>query len=235
MNSLSSKKGLIIGMMAVSSLLFAGNGGVPASVMAQILANKADIVTEKADIQTNAAAIAAINPTSSPAIGSDLTSAEGGFVGCTKATGGIENLIVASTDNSTGIAWATSTNETTETTSPYANSYHDGATNTSAIVTQNGTGSDFAAGLCNNLNEGSKTDWYLPAIGELACVFNNLGKIKKTSVTGFEESKYWGATEYSLSPESYAMYYYPSQSSPIRYSSKSSTYAVHCVRKFTPS
>jgi hypothetical protein len=46
--------------------------------------------------------------------------------------------------------------------------------------------------LCQNLNIGGYTDWYLPSLDELSKL-----KINQAKIGGFAAAYYWSSTEYS--------------------------------------
>jgi hypothetical protein len=81
-------------------------------------------------------------------------------------------------------------------------------TNTNAIVTQAGVGTDYAAGLCKAYNAGGFTDWYLPAAWELNQCYNAAMIVNEVlgDTNGFRFSNsngsgstYWSSTEGSSS------------------------------------
>jgi hypothetical protein len=82
----------------------------------------------------------------------------------------------------------------------------DGASNTTAIIGQNGHTSS-AAKLCDDYTNadygtGTYSDWYLPGIAELNHVWNNLYQVQKSltndgnaATTPFVKSYYWSSSE----------------------------------------
>lgn len=161
--------------------------------------------------------------------------AYGGTIAC--LNGGLNNLIAATADNSTGIQWGgfgTTTNATSTT---------DGATNTTTIVTALGPSSTYAAGLCSNYEVDSQgntpcesgnacyNDWFLPAgnnteaSGQLNCLYTN-----EASIGGFEIAFYWSSTEFNVNGAWNQFFANGSQGGDI----KSATSRVRCVRAFTP-
>ena len=65
-----------------------------------------------------------------------------------------------------------------------------GQANTDAIIAQNGSGSDFAAGIARAYRGGGYTDWYLPSQDELNKLY-----INQNAVGGFT-GIYWSSSEY---------------------------------------
>lgn len=129
---------------------------------------------------------------------------DGGSIAC--LNGGVNNLIAATTDNSTdGIQWggygtAIGTSDT------------DGTTNTTTIVNKLGAG-NYAAQLCNDFEVDSQghtpcqtgytcyDDWFLPAKDQLNCLF-----INRAAIGGFADAYYWSSTELSYNPAGHAWY-----------------------------
>ena len=64
-----------------------------------------------------------------------------------------------------------------------------GQANTTAIVGQSGCDSG-AAWLCNDLTEGSYSDWFLPSKDELNQLYLN-----QAAIGGFAEGSYWSSSE----------------------------------------
>lgn len=64
-----------------------------------------------------------------------------------------------------------------------------GATNTSTADTTCEEGAIQAAA---NYAGGSQTDWFLPSIGELMLIYNNL---RQAGVGGFQDNRYWSSSE----------------------------------------
>ncbi len=109
----------------------------------------------------------------------------GGTVAC---LGGAPylNLIAASTNNSDSIHWFNGAISTTGATNVF-----DGLTNTNTIVISQGEVIiDYAAGLCQQYAGGGYHDWFLPAKGQLNCLYNN-----REAITNFEPFDYWSSTE----------------------------------------
>lgn len=171
-------------------------------------------------------------------------SAGGGVIAC--LNGGSNNLIAASSDNSTNILWGTNT-----AIGVSAQSTTDGAANTSAIVAeltgnQGQPETSYAAGICSLYQVDSQSnspcapgntcysDWFLPAgnnassSGQLNCLFTNA-----TAIGGFGSVPYWSSTEFSSSPTTSA-WGQDFNGGAQSILNKSDTYRVRCVRAFTP-
>ncbi len=74
-----------------------------------------------------------------------------------------------------------------------------GQANTAAIVAQNGAGTGYAAGLCDdflngNAGYGSYSDWYLPSREELNRLYEN-----RTAIGDFKDSNYASSSQYDPS------------------------------------
>lgn len=97
-------------------------------------------------------------------------------------------LIAATADQNGGatIAWSNITNTLVGTT---GTALGTGQANTTAIVGQGGCTSG-AAWLCNDLTEGSYSDWYLPSKDELNKLYLN-----KVTIGGFANAAYWSSSE----------------------------------------
>ena len=146
----------------------------------------------------------------------------GGVVACSTATEGVDNLIATTTDNSDGIEWSNIDN--TEIGVP-AQSTTNGASNTTAIITQTGATTG-AAFICSNLTTGGFTDWFLPARNQLNCLNTNKALIGNFSTTAF----YWSSTERDKNEADYQSFEDDTQG----FTDKASENRVRCVRNFTP-
>lgn len=160
----------------------------------------------------------------------------GGTIAC--LGGGLQNLIAATADNSTGIEWG----GLGTAIGAGAQSDTDGGANTVAIVAAigNNGGTPYAAQLCNDFEVDSQgntpcqagnscyDDWFLPARGQLACLFDN-----RASIGGFASDLYWSSTEFSGSPATLA--WGQSFSDGIQFNAdKAVNLRSRCVRGFTP-
>lgn len=166
----------------------------------------------------------------------------GGIIAC--LNGGLNNLIAATADNSTGIIWGgfgTSIGAS-------AQSSVDGAANTTAIVATlgNNGGLPYAAQLCNDLEVDSQgntpcqtgntcyNDWFIPAgfnttlSGQLYCLYAN-----RVAIGGFGTGVYWSSRENTAVPTDRANIQRFSDGGEA-VSNKLATNHVRCVRAFTP-
>jgi uncharacterized repeat protein (TIGR02543 family) len=121
-----------------------------------------------------------------PAIGGDLQGGKLAYLDGTNLGG----FIAATADQSTGIIWAVAAYQSTAVTGADGTAIGTGNQNTIDIVTQNGTDSTFAAGLCSNLSLGGYDDWYLPSRDELAQL-----RINRVAIGGFTNLYYWSSSE----------------------------------------
>jgi len=101
-------------------------------------------------------------------------------------------LIAATADQSSGAQWY---NDSNTTTGAIATALGTGSTNTSTIISNQGTGT-YAATICDNYAGGGYTDWYLPSKDELNKLYLN-----RVAVGGFASVSvsYWSSTEGSNS------------------------------------
>lgn len=158
-------------------------------------------------------------------------SAYGGTIGC--LGGGVNNLIAATADNSTGIEWGGFGQSTGAISSIF------GQANTTTIVSVLGNGSNYAAGLCNNYEVDSQgnspcqagnlcyNNWFLPAVNQLFCLYQN-----KADIGGFTNDDYWSSTESgggaSVTSASSMLFL----NSVTNQSSKNLLFRVRCVSAF---
>ncbi|HAT6978714.1 TPA: hypothetical protein JAN54_10555 [Legionella pneumophila] len=178
----------------------------------------------------------------------------GGIIAC--LNGGLNNLIAATADNSSGIIWG----GVGTAIGADAQSDIDGANNTATIVAcltgpgggpgcpQNIAVNTYAAGICSTYEVDSQgntpcepgntcySDWFLPAdnnltvTGQLNCLFTN-----RLSIGGFVNASYWSSTEVSGNPQFNAW----TQSFVSGLQSNTDgkdnfIFRVRCVRNFTP-
>lgn len=115
---------------------------------------------------------------------------QGGIVVFVDSTG-IHGLICAYADVSTGIEFDPPGDGNA--TTGYAASLFDGQANTTALVTQWGPGSTYAAGVCDAYTGGGYTDWYLPSVWELDLILHSGYVLRQYALT--YTSYYWSSTE----------------------------------------
>ncbi len=154
-----------------------------------------------------------------------LQSGDSGYV-----SGETHGLIAATSDQSTGIQWAVTAYYKISVPAPGAigTAIGTGLTNTNAIVTQNGAGSTYAAGLCDaytntDTGTGVYSDWYLPSKDELNQLF-----INRVAVGGFASDDYRSSSENDYRHAWYQYFNYGNQSS----SPKENPLYVRAVRSF---
>jgi len=119
---------------------------------------------------------------------------QGGVVFYLDGTGG--GLVCAPSDQSTSIPWCNSY----VTTGATATAIGTGQANTTAIINSQGAGS-YAAQVCNDYDDGTYSDWFLPSKDELNEMYQNKATIDSTAIanggSGFATSYYWSSTEHS--------------------------------------
>ena len=104
---------------------------------------------------------------------------------------GQHGLIVAPSDQSSGIQWYNGTYVTTGATGQGSGT---GQTNTNAIVAIQGAGA-YAARICNDLELNGYNDWFLPSLDEFTPMYLNL---YKNGIGGFTYNwTYWTSSEVS--------------------------------------
>ena len=110
---------------------------------------------------------------------------------------GCHGLVAAPSDQSTGIQWY---NGSYIDTYAYGNGIGSGEGNSIGIRRWQGTCSScYASQLCQDLNLGGKTDWYLPSKYELNLMYENIGQgnvLGLGNVGNFDNYYYWSSTEY---------------------------------------
>lgn len=84
---------------------------------------------------------------------------------------------------------------------------------------------EYAARICLDYSYGGYDDWFLPSIGELELVYNNL---KRTGLASFEENTLLSSSEYGDKYVNYWGFYYNRSS----YGSRGAIYQVRAVRAF---
>ena len=100
----------------------------------------------------------------------------------------IKGIIVATTDQSTGIQWY---NGAFTTTSATGTAIGTGLSNTDAIIASQGAvTTNYAAGLARAYGGGGYSDWFLPSKDELNQLYLN-----RVAIGGFASAFYWSSTE----------------------------------------
>ncbi|MFC5047191.1 DUF1566 domain-containing protein [Aquimarina hainanensis] len=122
---------------------------------------------------------------------------QGGIIFYLDASG-CHGLVSMATDQSAGIQWY---NGSDKDTFAYGNGIGAGEGNSQGIRRWQGTCSScYASELCQDLNSGGYTDWYLPSKYELHLMYQNIGPgnaLGLGNVGSFSNSIYWSSTEYS--------------------------------------
>jgi hypothetical protein len=128
-------------------------------------------------------------------------------------------LIAATADAVTSMVWS---NITTTSVGTTGTAIGTGQANTTLIVAQTGCTSG-AAYYCDNLNEGSYNDWFLPSKDELNQLYLN-----KVAVGGFADLYYWSSSEYDAT-NAWLQYFLTGDQS---YSTRGVVARVRAVRAF---
>ena len=123
----------------------------------------------------------------------------GGVVVAVFNENGVNKALVASLTNvAANLIWTTTAFQTTL-IGATAQSYHDGLTNTNAIIAQTGVSAttSYAAGLARLHNGGGFSDWYLPSLWELNMCYNSAAIVNKNlGANGFFlQNGHWSSTE----------------------------------------
>ena len=122
----------------------------------------------------------------------------GGVVVAVFNQNGVNKALVASLTNlSASVQWTISAFQSIA-IGATARSFHDGLSNTNAIIAQTllPASTSYAAGLARLFAGGGFSDWYLPSTWELNMCFNSAAIIAKvTGVTSFVTTNYWNSTE----------------------------------------
>ena len=142
---------------------------------------------------------------------------------------GCHGLVAAPSDQSTGIQWY---NGSYIETYAYGNGIGSGEGNSQGIRRWQGTCSScYASQLCQDLNLGGKTDWYLPSKYELNLMYENIGQgnvLGLGNVGNFANYYYWSSTENDNFNAWLQYFFYGDQG----YLGKGNTYNVRAVRAF---
>ena len=111
-----------------------------------------------------------------------------------KDNAGVEHGLIVDLVDQGPMIWS-NTNSSAYDTS--ANNKWDGLINSNGIINQEGH-TNSAAKFCLDLVSNGKNDWYLPSIGELSLLGDNIFNVNKTlsSINGSQvlESLYWSST-----------------------------------------
>ena len=154
-------------------------------------------------------------------------SAYGGVIFYVDATGN-HGLVVSTTDQGSHKWACTNTNISTGTTIGI------GAANTTNIVTDQSTCTDFAAKVCDNLVLNGYNDWFLPSKNELLQLKTNISTVNNTlndlSGTSFTYTYYWSSSQNSIY-NAFAVHLLSSTTPPQIYG-KSLTFQVRALRAF---
>ena len=149
-----------------------------------------------------------------------LQSSDPGYV-----SGVTKGLIVATTDQSAGIAWITGGSTQTTLNGNTLTTIGSGQANTNFMIAQSGyTGG--AAKVCDDYSNDGYTDWYLPSQDELAKLY----AMKVLGFGGFANDYYWSSTEHSIGTYAWLQYFADGGQHPI---SKAFERPVRAVRSFT--
>ena len=131
-------------------------------------------------------------------------------------------LIAATADQSAGIIWALPAYQGTSVPGTLL-TIGSGSANTDKIITQNGTGSTYAAGLARAYSGGGFSDWYLPSKDELNALY-----INQVAIGGFVAKSYWSSSENAASTAWNQNFYIGNQG----YNAKFNTFRVRAIRAF---
>lgn len=136
--------------------------------------------------------------------------------------------IIAATEDfngSTRIIWALPLYQETAVPGATGTALGTGSVNTDKIISQNGSGANYAAGAARSYNGGGYTDWYLPSRDELNKIYLN-----RALIGGFvSNGAYWSSSE---NAESYSWLQSFSNGVQIGYGIKSLADIVRPVRSF---
>ena len=145
---------------------------------------------------------------------------------------GIEHGLIASLlDLNSGnkISWS---NQNTTLIGTSEQSFSDGNSNTTAIVSQAGHTTS-AAKLCDIYSSGGYSDWYLPSLWELKECFSATFIVNEIlgSTNGFKADSYWSSTEGEFGGEAWGFDFQIGAATWYD-KSKGLQYKVRAVRKF---
>jgi hypothetical protein len=147
---------------------------------------------------------------------------------CGEAYAGKIGLEISSTDVSSGAEWGCFG---TDLPGAQGINIGTGQQNTADIVSGCAT-TGIAARLCDQLDSGSQTDWFLPSYYELQKTWYNLTNTPGAfAEAGFQNSLYWASSEQSWmsTNTAYAMHFGANYGTSAN---KNLIYPVRCVRAF---
>ena len=143
-----------------------------------------------------------------------LQAGDSGYV-----AGETHGLIAAPSDQSASIKWS----NTHTITGATGTAIGTGASNTAAIIANQGAGS-YAATVCTALTLGGYSDWYLPSQDELNELYLN------QAVVGGLSADYWSSTEFNID-YAWLEYFFNGVETHIG-DKESNTYKVRAIRSF---
>ncbi len=151
----------------------------------------------------------------------------------TTGNGDEYTLYVHPDDNSGSIIWggygADILGVTNYSSSGTALTDFDGQANTDAIVVEIGAGTTYAAGLCASLSANG-CNWYLPALGELKAMYEQLGPTVSGGSNDMPIGLYWSSTEYSAS-SAWAQGFYTGSQVNFDKRNNNNNIRCRCVRR----
>ena len=139
---------------------------------------------------------------------------------------GTKGLVAATEDQSTAIKWRGG--GITYATMAMGRELYAGKMNTSIIIAVHSAKNDIdnhAALICANYTGGDFGDWYLPSLGELKLMYDNL---HTQGLGGFTNTGYWSSSEIDAYYAGFVSFLYGYST----YTGKGSTYYVRAVRTF---
>jgi len=139
----------------------------------------------------------------------------------------VQHGLIAATADETpsgaGIIWALPGSQGASVPGGTGTAIGTGAANTTNIITQNGAGGAYAAGLAGANTSGGYSDWYLPSKDELAQLYTN-----QVAIGGFGTAAYWSSSEHAENTAWYQTFDGGNQD----FYYKGATYRVRAVRSF---
>ncbi len=138
--------------------------------------------------------------------------------------GETHGIISAASDQSTGIIWSVESFHSTAISGGTRTALGTGLANTEKIISQNGEGITYAAGLARAYNGGGYTDWYLPSKDELNKLYLN-----RVGVGGFDDGVYWSSSEHNAGDGAWLQLFYDGYQNG---NAKGNTHRVRAVRAF---